>query len=112
MGKPEEKGMILNTTVASQLKNEQSIDYKTRIYEGIPKFSYIPRGREIFQRLIIRAALCTSLDELVTQREIDEQKKKEEEKIKAREEEMETEKKRQEERLREIYELERTEGVD
>ena len=77
MGRPEVKGVVLNTLVNSQLKNEDAIYYKTRIYENVPKFVYLPRGREIFQRLVIRAALCNSIDELRTQREFDEEKKKE-----------------------------------
>ena len=38
IGRTEEKGMVLNATVTSQLKNEATVDYKTRIYESIPKF--------------------------------------------------------------------------
>ena len=48
MGRPEVKGVVLNTLVNSQLKNEDAIYYKTRIYEHVPKFVYLPRGREIF----------------------------------------------------------------
>ena len=104
--------MVLNATVTSQLKNEATVDYKTRIYESIPKFQYLPRGREIFQRLIIRAALCNNVDELVTQRETEEERKKEEEKIKEAEMQLESERVKQEERLKEIYDMKRTEGVD
>ena len=105
VGKLEQKGMILNASVKSPLKNEHTVDYTTRIYEPFPKFTYLPRGREIFQRLIIRAALCNSIDELKTQREFDDERKKEEEELKKLEED-------KEERLKEIYDVEKTEGVD
>ena len=107
MGKVQQKGMVLNLSVNSQLKNEQSVYYKTRIYNKTPKFTYLPRGREIIQRLIIRAALCNNIDELKTQREYDEERKKEEEKLKELEDERESERKKQEEILKEIYDLEK-----
>ena len=108
IGKAEQKGMVLNLSTSSQLKNEHSVNYKTRIYKRTPKFTYLPRGREIFQRLIIRAALCNSIDELKTQREYDEERKKEEEQLKELEDERESERKKQEEVLKEIYDLEKS----
>ena len=62
-GTTETKGLTMKVDVVSDGKNDP-LAYTTRIHENIPNFNYLPRGREIFQRLIIRAALCNSVDDL------------------------------------------------
>ena len=49
------KGLEMKIDVNSDGKNDP-LTYTTRIYENIPNFNYLPRGREVFQRLIIKAA--------------------------------------------------------
>ena len=62
-GDLEPKGVNMIVQVNSDGKNDP-VSYTTRIYETIPNFNYLPRGREIFQRLIIKAAQCNSVDDL------------------------------------------------
>ena len=50
------KGVVMHITVSSPDGKNDSVTYNTRIYEGLPNFNYLPRGREIFHRLIIKAA--------------------------------------------------------
>ena len=54
-GELENKGVNMTVSVSGDGKNDP-LSYTTRIYETIPNFNYLPRGREIFQRLIIKAA--------------------------------------------------------
>ena len=55
-------------TPTKQYDANPDIVYTTRIHEGIPSFTYLPRGREIIHRLIIRAAQCNSVEDLKLKR--------------------------------------------
>ena len=46
------------------VRNEELISYVMHISEKLPAFSFLPRGKEIIHRLILKAASIKSIDEL------------------------------------------------
>ena len=46
------------------IKGQELLSYVMRIGENMPAFNFWPRGREIIQRLVLRAALADGLNEL------------------------------------------------
>ena len=57
----EPKGSLV--TVPVVVKGQELISYVMRMGETMPPFNYWPRGREIIQRLVLRAALADNLEE-------------------------------------------------
>ena len=54
----------MHITVSGPDDKNDPVTYNTRIYEEIPIFNYLPRGREIFHRLILKAAQCNDIEDL------------------------------------------------
>ena len=60
--RPEPKGDLLQVPVTIQ--DIDVLTYVMRVGEKMPKFNYLPRGREIIHRLIMKAALTDNIDDL------------------------------------------------
>ena len=56
------KATIISIPV--MIKGVEAISYDMLIGEKLPAFTYWPRGREIFHRLIMRAAMTDDLNDL------------------------------------------------
>ena len=59
----EPKGTLVNIPV--RIKGVEYMSYVMRMGENMPAYNFWPRGREIIHRLIMRAAMTETLDELV-----------------------------------------------
>ena len=57
----EPKGSLV--TIPVVIKGNEVLSYVIRLGESMPAFNFWPRGREIIQRLVMRAAMADSLDE-------------------------------------------------
>ena len=60
-GDRESKGDKIVVPVV--IKGQEVLSYVMRIGENMPAFNFWPRGREIIQRLVLRAALSDGLNE-------------------------------------------------
>lgn len=58
----EARSTLVNIPVI--VRNEELINYVMRISEKLPAFNYLPRGKEIIHRLILKAATTKTIDEL------------------------------------------------
>lgn len=62
MSQPKEpKGNLV--TIPVVIKGTEVLSYVIRMGETMPVFNFWPRGREIIQRLVLKAAMADSLDE-------------------------------------------------
>lgn len=59
---PEDKGTLVNIPVI--IDGNEVISYVMRIGEAMPTFNFWPRGKEIIHRLILKAAMTDSLEDL------------------------------------------------
>ena len=61
----EPKGSLVNIPVI--IKGQEVISYVMRMGENLPVFNFWPRGKEIIQRLVMRAAMTDHIEELTLQ---------------------------------------------
>ena len=66
----EPKGDLVNVPVI--IKGVEVISYVMRMGDKMPAFNYWPRGKEIIQRLVLRAAVTKDINELNLYRTSDE----------------------------------------
>ena len=59
---PESKGTLVSIPVV--INDVEMLNYVMRMGEKMPAFNYWPRGREIIHRLIMKAAMSDSLEDL------------------------------------------------
>ena len=62
MAKSEPKGSLV--TIPVTIKGNQMLTYVMRMGETMPIFNFWPRGREVIQRLILRAATTDNISDL------------------------------------------------
>ena len=62
MAKTEPKGSLV--TIPVTIKGNQMLTYVMRMGETMPIFNFWPRGREVIQRLILRAATTDNISDL------------------------------------------------
>jgi len=62
MAKTEPKGSLV--TIPVTIKGNQMLTYVMRMGETMPIFNFWPRGREVIQRLILKAATTDNMSDL------------------------------------------------
>jgi len=63
---PDSKGSLFHVPVV--IKGQERLQYAMRLNEKMPTFNFLPRGREIIHRLILRAAMAKGTEEFAVYR--------------------------------------------